>query len=197
MRSAYLAIGLVFAALSAAAQHRHPPQDQALHERFYSTWYMPDNPNVSCCNSADCYPTDIKYIGGDIYARRREDGKYILVPRQKVERNRDNPDGRNHPCAPPPQSSQGTGHLCSVSHWEAAYEVRTGKWENAPSAILLCGLRWADRSKLLARAEHARLLLRLCLLLRPSPSETTKASEGVMTPCLLGTKRSRSAQRSI
>ena len=63
---------------------------------------MPDNPSVSCCNQADCYPTEIKYVDGEIYAKRREDGKYIPVPPQKVERNRDNPDGRNHLCAPPP-----------------------------------------------------------------------------------------------
>jgi hypothetical protein len=28
------------------ARH-HPPQDQFLHERFYSTWHMPDNPSVT------------------------------------------------------------------------------------------------------------------------------------------------------
>jgi hypothetical protein len=84
------------------AGRHHPPQDQALHERFYSTWHMPDNPALSCCNDADCYPTDIKYVDGKIYARRREDGKYILIPQQKIGRNRDNPDGRNHLCAPPP-----------------------------------------------------------------------------------------------
>ncbi|MBH5398084.1 hypothetical protein HZZ13_09805 [Bradyrhizobium sp. CNPSo 4010] len=88
-----------------AVHRQHPPQDQALHEKFYSTWHMPDNPSLSCCNSADCYPTDIKYIDGQIYARRREDGRYILIPPQKVERNRDNPDGRNHLCAPPPALS--------------------------------------------------------------------------------------------
>jgi len=104
MTRTLLTLGLVFVASAAAAQHRHPPQDAALHEQFYSTWYMPDNPAMSCCNSADCYPTEIKYLGGSIYARRREDGKYILIPPQKVERNRDNPDGRNHLCAPPPTS---------------------------------------------------------------------------------------------
>ena len=98
--------GLVFVVSTAVAQHHHPPQDQALHEKFYSTWYMPDNPTSSCCNNADCYPTEIKYVGGSIYARRREDGKYIFIPPQKVERNRDNPDGRNHLCAPPPNSLQ-------------------------------------------------------------------------------------------
>jgi len=90
---------------SQAGIHRHPPQDQPLHEKFYSKWHMPDNPSVSCCNEADCYPTEIKYVDGKIYAKRREDGKYISVPPEKVERNRDNPDGRNHLCAPPPNIS--------------------------------------------------------------------------------------------
>jgi hypothetical protein len=87
------------------AERRHPIRDMALHEKFYSTWRMPDNPALSCCNNADCYPTDIKYVDGSVYAKRREDGKYILIPPQKVERSRDNPDGRNHLCAPPPSLS--------------------------------------------------------------------------------------------
>jgi hypothetical protein len=87
------------------AERHHPPQDQLLHERFYSTWHMPDNPALSCCNNADCYPTDVKFESGRIYARRREDGKYILIPPEKLERRRDNPDGRNHLCAPPPNGS--------------------------------------------------------------------------------------------
>jgi hypothetical protein len=82
--------------------HHHPPQDQLLHEKFYSSWRMPDHPFISCCNDADCYPTEIRYVDGTIYAKRREDGKYIPIPPEKVERNRDNPDGRNHLCAPPP-----------------------------------------------------------------------------------------------
>src|SRR5258707_1248103 len=43
----------------------------ALPETLYSKWHLPDNPSVSCRNEADCYPTEIKYIGGDIYAKRR------------------------------------------------------------------------------------------------------------------------------
>ncbi len=87
------------------AHRRHPPRDLLLHEQFYSSWHMPDNPVLTCCNNADCYPTEIRRIEGSIYALRREDGKYILVPPQKIERNRDNPDGRNHLCAPPPFAS--------------------------------------------------------------------------------------------
>jgi hypothetical protein len=112
---------IVFVVSPAAAQHRHPPQDEALHEKFYSTWYMPDNLARSCCNNADCYPTEIEYVGGNIYAKRREDGKCILIPPQKVERNRDNPDGRNHLCAAPPTSFY-PPTPCSAFHWEAAHE---------------------------------------------------------------------------
>src|SRR5256885_15133467 len=104
MRLACAGAAILFMPSAAVAQHRHPPQDEALHEKFYSSWYMPDDPSKSCCNKADCYPTEIKYVSGNIYARRREDGKYIPIPPQKVERNRDNPDGRNHLCAPPPSS---------------------------------------------------------------------------------------------
>ena len=86
--------------------------------RSLSNWHMPDNPVLSCCNSADCYPTEIRYVDGKIYARRREDGKYILIPVQKVERNRDNPDGRNHLCAPPPSASWSIRSF--ASRWESA-----------------------------------------------------------------------------
>jgi hypothetical protein len=97
-------IVLIALALPAKAQqHRsHPVADLPLHEKFYSTWYMPDQPTKSCCNMADCYPTEIRVQGDVIFARRREDGKWLLIPAHKVERHRDNPDGRNHICAPPP-----------------------------------------------------------------------------------------------
>jgi hypothetical protein len=88
-----------------AQEHRHPPQDEPIHEKFYSTWFMPDNPARSCCNKADCYPTEVKIEGSNIFARRREDGKWLFIPARKVERNRDNPDGRNHLCAPPPSAA--------------------------------------------------------------------------------------------
>lgn len=87
-------------------QHRHhPAADMPLHEKFYSTWYMPDNPNKSCCNLADCYPTEVRFHSGHWQAKRREDGKWLFVPDAKVEQHRDNPDGRNHLCAPPPNAS--------------------------------------------------------------------------------------------
>ena len=87
------------------AQHRHPVQDIPLHEKFYATRMRPDNPKVSCCNMMDCYPTEIKFTAGKLYARRREDGHWLPIPPEKIERNRDNPDGRNHICAPSPTAS--------------------------------------------------------------------------------------------
>jgi hypothetical protein len=90
---------------NAQENHTHPVSDVPAHEKFYSTWYMPDEPTRSCCNTADCYPTEVQVLGEIIYARRREDGKWLRIPPQKVEHNRDNPDGRNHLCAPPPMGS--------------------------------------------------------------------------------------------
>jgi hypothetical protein len=50
------ALGIILGILAAlfignvkAQEHHHPPQDQATHEKFYSTWMMPDAPHVSCC----------------------------------------------------------------------------------------------------------------------------------------------------
>ncbi|HZO45388.1 MAG TPA: hypothetical protein VFB68_05810, partial [Xanthobacteraceae bacterium] len=64
---AMLALLLSPAAAQQRHEHHHPPQDAQLHEKFYSTWYMPDNPSRSCCNKADCYPTEIKTVGSSIY----------------------------------------------------------------------------------------------------------------------------------
>jgi hypothetical protein len=92
--------------VAAAKDHYHPPGlETELHEKFYSTWYMPDEPAKSCCNKADCYPTEVKFQNGQWHARRREDGTFVPVPWKKVEQNRDNPDGRNHVCMPPPTAT--------------------------------------------------------------------------------------------
>ena len=95
-----------FAKHAVAQDHHHPAGlETQLHEKFYSTWFMPDEPSKSCCNKADCYPTEVKFQNGLWYARRREDGIYIPIPWKKVERSRDNPDGRNHVCMPPPTAT--------------------------------------------------------------------------------------------
>lgn len=95
-----LAILLVVAP-AFAQEHHHPPEHEALHETFYKTWMQPDQPHLSCCNKQDCYPTEAKFENGKWWARQRETGGWMPVPPEKVEQNRDNPDGRNHVCASP------------------------------------------------------------------------------------------------
>jgi len=96
--------------LAKADEHHHPVQDEPLHEKFYSTWYMPDQPAKSCCNKEDCYPTEIKYVGTTLFARRREDGQWIVVPTHKIERHRDNPPARGW------HVSAGVNALARISH---------------------------------------------------------------------------------
>lgn len=100
---ALVAVLIIRASNAIAQEHQHPPADVPIHEKFYSTWFMPDQPTKSCCNKSDCYPTEVRISGGRIQAKRREDGKWLTIPEAKIERNRDNPDGRNHLCAPMPQ----------------------------------------------------------------------------------------------
>jgi hypothetical protein len=57
---------------------------------------------ISSCTRSSIQHGTCPIIRPPAVAKRREDGKYIPVPPEKVERNRDNPDGRNHLCAPPP-----------------------------------------------------------------------------------------------
>lgn len=104
MRSQIVVI-IAYLLLFLTPSHSHPSEHAELHHEFYSTWYMPDNPTKSCCNKADCYPTEIRIIGGRIEAKRREDGAWLVIPERKIERHRDNPDGRNHLCAPAPSTA--------------------------------------------------------------------------------------------
>ena len=97
--------------LSQAQEHHHPPADTPIHEKFYSSWMMPDRPDRSCCNKRDCYPTEVRYRDGFWEAKRREDGRYIRIPWEKVESHRNNPDGRNHVCMPPPDRAYNGGEV--------------------------------------------------------------------------------------
>jgi hypothetical protein len=68
--------------------------------RFYSNWDRPDQPGVSCCNLLDCAPvSEVRHANGRWSARRARDGKWLSIPPEKVEQNRDSPDGRSHLCS--------------------------------------------------------------------------------------------------
>lgn len=102
MAKALLFLWLIaFAIGSAFAQH--PPEHQALHEQFYSTWMIPPSRTTSCCNKQDCFPTTFRKRADQWWALDRDGLTWLLVPADKIEENqtdpRDSPDGRGHICA--------------------------------------------------------------------------------------------------
>lgn len=117
--------------------HADHPQDIPLHEIFYSKWNFPDRRNEkgerhqSCCNKNDCYPTVFKQVKGHWYARRREDGAWVLVPDRKLEQNypdaNDSPDGQSHVCMPGPNWA-GMGN----ANWD---DTATITLDGRPAAI--------------------------------------------------------------
>ncbi len=66
---------------------------------FYKSWMRPDAPESSCCNDQDCYVTRVRRVRGKLQAIHRESGDWIDIPPEKIEQNRDSPDGMSHMCA--------------------------------------------------------------------------------------------------
>lgn len=89
-------IGLVVAAL--AQEHRHPPEHSAIHEKFYKGWARPDNRAYSCCSLEDCAPAQSKMVDGKWFSRFSDNEEWIEIPPQKIETERDSPDGQSHLC---------------------------------------------------------------------------------------------------
>jgi hypothetical protein len=94
-------IMLLLTGAAMAQEHHHPGATiQGATGLFYETWMRPDAPNSSCCNRADCdVAVDVQVVGGQLRARKRSGGPLIYVPREKIEQNRDSPDGQSHLCA--------------------------------------------------------------------------------------------------
>lgn len=115
-------VGFMFGATLVRGEEGHPPQDQALHDQFYSKWNMPDMRDstdhryASCCNKIDCYPTAFKKEGDTWYARQRETGNWIAVPESKIEQNyldmNESPDGQSHVCMSSPAT--GSRVICAT-----------------------------------------------------------------------------------
>lgn len=82
-----------------AQEHHHPPQDAGIHNLFYRDWMRPDNPQISCCSDRDCAPAEARMQNGQWVARKRGETVWYRIPPEKVEINRDSPDGRSHLCA--------------------------------------------------------------------------------------------------
>lgn len=106
-----------------AQEHKHPPQDVAIHEQFYSTWLRPQlraadgSRRHECCDKKDCYPTQFKNVGGTWFALRREDGVWWPIDETIMEHTQtdpeESPDGQNHVCMSEPVL--GSSHVyCAV-----------------------------------------------------------------------------------
>lgn len=82
------------------APHANRPQDLPLHEKFYSNWMMPSNRDVSCCHNQDCEPAESRFENGHWLARKvsEPDKEFTPIPDEKIEHDRDSPDGRSHIC---------------------------------------------------------------------------------------------------
>lgn len=100
----------VLAERSYGAGHNHPPEVSQLHDQFYASWLRPDNRQegrrwVSCCNKHDCFPAEIKRIGGTWFATSRWTQQVVPIPEHLFEHNqpdpRESPDGLNHACINP------------------------------------------------------------------------------------------------
>jgi hypothetical protein len=94
MKALLLVLALVVPAFAEEPHHHHGESAEV--DAFISSWKMPDNRAVSCCSKVDTYATEAKKVGGRWYARQRETGDWIPVPPQKIETERDSPDGRNY-----------------------------------------------------------------------------------------------------
>lgn len=85
--------------LTRGQEHRHPPQHEALHHKFYKTWMQPDNRSISCCHDQDCAPAQSrKSTDGGWQSRHSDDEEWVDIPARKVEQERDSPDGQSHLC---------------------------------------------------------------------------------------------------
>lgn len=96
-----LVVGLIgIVAALADEPHQHRPQDLEIHHKFYKTWMMPSNRAVSCCHDQDCQPAEARRLSNGQWEARQEGdtGSFTPIPPEKVEYDRDSPDGRNHLC---------------------------------------------------------------------------------------------------
>ena len=98
----WVCLAIAAAVLTARGQPHHHPTETitGAAARFYETWMRPDQPSVSCCNQMDCATVSaVRFVGGQIEAQRKSDGAWLRIPPEKIEHDRDSPDGQSHMCS--------------------------------------------------------------------------------------------------
>jgi hypothetical protein len=96
-----LGVVLSFSVPAATQEGRHGQGHDRWHAEFYSKLMRPDT-KTSCCNLADCRPTEIR-TSNDHYEVKK-DGRWVRVPPDKIVKVVA-PDGGAHICAPPSEST--------------------------------------------------------------------------------------------
>jgi hypothetical protein len=95
-----LVISFLFPASFAFAADEHTGQHGAghaqWHDAFYKNLTIPGS-KTSCCNLADCRPTQIRSNGA--HYEIKKDGRWIKVQTEKIVKTTA-PDGGAHICAP-------------------------------------------------------------------------------------------------
>jgi hypothetical protein len=89
----------------AGEEHYHPSEHAELHDKFYSTWLIPNGGSErknSCCNLVDCAPATVKKEGGTWFVWKPIAHRWVVIPDRLLEHNqpdpRQSPDGRSHVC---------------------------------------------------------------------------------------------------
>jgi hypothetical protein len=96
-----LGVALSFSVPAATQEGHHGHGHDEWHAEFYSKLMRPDT-KTSCCNLADCRPTEIR-TNNDHYEVKK-DGRWIRVPPDKIVKVVA-PDGGAHICAPSSEST--------------------------------------------------------------------------------------------
>ena len=103
------AAAIALSTLSFAQDGNHGAGHETWHENFYSKLVRKDT-KTSCCNLADCRPTESRMVG-DHY-EVKVDGDWLPVPKEAIQ-NVTAPDGGTHVCAPR-QSGRNKGTIYCV-----------------------------------------------------------------------------------
>jgi hypothetical protein len=96
-----LGVVLSFSVPAATQDGYHGRVHDRWHAEFYSKLMRPDT-KTSCCNLADCRPTEIR--SREDHYEVKKDGRWIRVPTDKIVKVVA-PDGGAHICAPPSEST--------------------------------------------------------------------------------------------